>query len=166
VHLTAALDGFDAGIGVTARIIATATPTIWLRPKVVVVGIGCNSGTSEEEIAREVDAVLADAGLSPRAIREIATIDLKKDEPGLVAFVAARGLALRAFSAQTINDEAPPFQRSEAVFRHVGVYGVSEPAAMLAAGATRCVVTKQKRGNVTVAVAMVPAVPAVAGERP
>lgn len=156
VHVTESLDGFDAGIGVTHRVIHTDTPTIWLRPKVLVVGIGCNSGTSEEEIAREVDAVLADAALSPRSVREFATITLKKDEPGLVAFTARRGFALRAFDTRAINEDAPPFERSEAVFRHVGVYGVSEPAAMLAAGATRCIVPKQKRGNVTVAVAMVP----------
>lgn len=156
VHLTDTLDGFDAGIGVTHRLIHTDTPTIWLRPRVLVVGIGCNSGTSQEEIAREVDAVLAEAGLSPRSVRELATITLKQDEPGLVAYALACGLPLRAFDARTINEQAPPFERSEAVFRHVGVYGVSEPSAMLAAGATSCLVSKQKRGNVTVAVALVP----------
>jgi cobalt-precorrin 5A hydrolase len=157
VHMTASLDGFDAGVGVTHRVIETATPTIWLRPRVLVVGIGCNSGTSEEEIAREVDLVLAEAGLSPLSLREVATITLKQDEPGLVAFAAARGLPLRVCSAAQINGDAPPFQKSEAVFRHIGVYGVAEPAAMLVAGASTCLVGKQKRGNVTVAVALAPA---------
>lgn len=156
VHPTDSLDGFDAGVGVTHRVIHTDTPTIWLRPKVLVVGIGCNSGTPREEIEREVDAVLGEAALSPRSVRELATIELKKDEPGLVAYASARGLPLRAFDARTINEEAPPFERSETVFRHVGVYGVSEPAAMLAAGAGTCLVRKQKRGNVTIAVARVP----------
>ncbi|MFZ5478179.1 MAG: cobalt-precorrin 5A hydrolase [Myxococcota bacterium] len=156
VHPTDDLDGFDAGVGVTHRVIQTDTPTIWLRPRTLVVGIGCNSGTDEDEIAREIDAVLGEAGLSPRSVRELATIELKKDEPGLVAYASGRGLPLRWFSAETINREAPPFERSETVFRHVGVYGVAEPAAMLAAGATRCVVPKQKRGNLTIAVAAVP----------
>jgi cobalt-precorrin 5A hydrolase len=155
VHPTEDLDGFDAGVGVTHRVIHTDTPTIWLRPKVLVVGVGCNSGTSREEIEREVDGTLAEAGLSPRSIREVATIELKKDEPGLVAFASGRGLPLRWFSAETIHREAPPFERSEAVFRHIGVYGVAEPAAMLAAGASTCLVPKQRRGNVTVAVARV-----------
>jgi cobalt-precorrin 5A hydrolase len=141
---------------VTQRLLSTTTPTLWLRPRVLVVGVGCNSGTSEDEIAREVDAVLVEAGLSPRSIREIATFELKKDEPGLVAFAASRGLPLRSFDARTINEDSPPFPRSEAVFRHVGVWGVAEPAALLAAGASACLVPKQKRGNVTVAVASVP----------
>jgi cobalt-precorrin 5A hydrolase len=155
VHRTTCLDGFDAGVGVTERRIETATPTLWLRPKVLVVGIGCNRGTAADEIAHALDAVFGEAALSPRSIREIATIELKKDEPGLVAFAAARGLPVRAFSARTIYEESPPFERSEAVFRHIGVYGVAEPAAMLAAGATRCVVAKRKCGNVTIAVARV-----------
>ncbi len=155
VHRTESLDGFDAGVGLTHRVIHTDTPTIWLRPRVLVVGIGCNSGTSAEEIAHEVDSVLSEAALSPLSLRELATIELKKDEPGLVAFASARGLPLRWFSAEAINRDAPPFARSEAVFRHVGVYGVAEPAAMLAAGASSCLVTKQKRGNVTIAVARV-----------
>lgn len=156
VHVTRCLDGFDAGIGLTPRVIETDTPTIWLRPKVLVVGVGCNSGTSMEELAREIDAVLAEARLAPGAVRGLATITLKEHEPGLVAFAASRGLTIKAFDARTINEQAPPFERSETVFRHVGVYGVAEPAAMLAAGATTCIVHKQRRGNVTVAVAEVP----------
>jgi cobalt-precorrin 5A hydrolase len=156
VHSTDNLDGFDAGVGVTDRIIHTDTPTIWLRPRTLVVGIGCNSGTSEAEITKEVKAVLEENQLSLRSVRELATIELKKDEPGLVAYALTQSLPLRIFTAQTINEKAPPFKRSEAVFRHVGVYGVSEPAAMLAAGASSCLVTKQKRGNVTIAVARVP----------
>ena len=157
VHLTACLEGFDAGVGVTHRVLDTSTPTIWLRPRVLVVGVGCNSGTTQDEIAREVDQVLADAGLSPLSIRDVATITLKQDEPGLVAFAASRGVPLRVCTVAQINEEAPPFARSDAVHRHIGVYGVAEPAAMLVAGAATCLVGKQKRGNVTVAVALVPA---------
>lgn len=155
VFRTDTLEGFDAAIAITPRVFATETPTIWLRPKVLVLGIGCNSGTSKDEIARAADAALFTAGLSPRSVREVATIDLKQDEPGLVEFCAGRGLPLRAFAAAALN-EAPPYSRSEAVYRHVGAWGVAEPAALLASGAVTCVVPKQKRGNVTVAVARVP----------
>lgn len=154
VHRTGDLDGFEAGVGVTPRIHDTPTPTLWLRPRVLVVGVGCNSGTSAEEIAQAVDGVLAENRLSPRSIAELATIDLKAREPGLLAFAAARGLELRCFDAETLNRDAPPFPRSETVFRFTGAWGVAEPAAMLAAGAGRTAVAKQKRGNVTVAVAI------------
>lgn len=146
------LEGVDAGVAITAHLVDSAVPTLFIRPRTLVLGIGCNSGTAAQEIGEVVDAVLAESRLSPLSVREVATIEQKAGEPGLLAFCAARKWPLRALSARQINEEAPPFERSETVFRHVGVYGVSEPASMLAAGAVRCLVAKQKRGNVTVAV--------------
>ncbi|MFN7145956.1 MAG: cobalt-precorrin 5A hydrolase, partial [Myxococcota bacterium] len=155
VRVTDTLDGFAAGVGVTHRVIHTDTPTIWLRPRTLVVGIGCNRGTDAAEIAEVVDGVFAAHGLSPRSIRNLATYALKADEPGLLAFAERRGLRLEAFDADAIH-AAPDYPgKSDTVLRHVGVYGVSEPAALLSAGATRLLVEKHKRGNVTVAVAKV-----------
>lgn len=154
VHLCQDLEGFDAGIGITPRVLPTSTPTIWLRPRVLVIGVGCNRGTPEEEIAREVLAVLAEHRLSPLSVLELATIELKMDEEGLLAFARARGWPLRPFNADQINGFDAPYERSETVFRHTGYHGVAEPAAMLAANTSRLLVPKQKRGNLTVAIAM------------
>lgn len=155
VCVTDTLDGFAAGVGVTHRVIHTDTPTIWLRPRTLVVGVGCNRGTGEAEIAEVVDGVLAEHGLAVKSVRNLATFALKADEPGLLAFAAVRGLRVESFDADAIN-AAPDYPgKSDTVLRHVGVYGVSEPAALLSAGATRLLVEKQKRGNVTVAVAKV-----------
>lgn len=154
VHPCSSLEGFAAGIGVTWRVISTDTPTIWLRPRMLVVGVGCNRGTSEEEIAREVLTVLDEHALSPLSVRALATVSLKMDEEGLLAFARARGWPLRGFSREEINGLDLPFERSETVFRHTGYLGVAEPAALLAAGARRLLVPKQKRGNLTVAVAL------------
>lgn len=154
VHRTDNLDGFDAGVGVTPRLHHTATPTIWLRPRVLHVGVGCNSGTSEAEIAEVIDAVLAEHGLSALSVAGLATIRLKASEPGLVAFAAARGWSITAFSAEDLNACEAPYERSETVHRFVGAWGVAEPACILAAGAVRAVVPKVRRGNVTVAVAI------------
>lgn len=155
VFVTDRLEGFAAAVAVTPRVMRSSVPTIWLRPRVLVVGIGCNRGTAEAEIAEVVDGVLAEHALAPRSVRNLATYVLKADEPGLLAFAAARGLRLESFDAGAIN-AAPAYPgRSETVRRHVGVYGVAEPAALLSAGATRLLVEKRKRGNVTVAVAKV-----------
>ncbi len=155
VHVVDTLEGCVAGIAVTPRIIQVPCPTILLRPRCLVVGLGCNRGTSEAEIAEVVDVVLAENGLSPLSIRNLATFTLKQDEPGLLAFAKARNVDLVAYDADAINAAPPYAGRSDVVFEHVGVYGVSEPTALLSAGATRLLVDKQKRGNVTVAVAKV-----------
>src|SRR5579883_1810583 len=55
------------------------------RPKSLVVGIGCDRGTPAELVARGVDKLLAEHGLSAKSVRAIATIDKKSDEPALLA---------------------------------------------------------------------------------
>lgn len=155
VHVSVDLAGCVAGVAVTPRVFTPPCPTLFLRPRCLVVGIGCNRGTEAAEIAEVIEAVFAENALSPRSIRGLATYTLKADEPGLIAYAAAHGWALETHDAAAIEG-APPYPgRSETVFRHVGVYGVSEPAALLSAGATRLLVEKQKRGNVTIAVAKV-----------
>lgn len=124
------------------------------RPRSLVVGVGCNRGTSREEIAAAVREVLAEAGLSEASVRNLATIDLKRDEPGLVDFARARGWPLTCYPAAALNQVEFP-NRSETVYRFTGAYGVAEPAALLSAGAKRLLVEKVARGNVTLAVAAV-----------
>jgi cobalt-precorrin 5A hydrolase len=109
-----------------------------------------------------VATLLARHGLSPRSVRELATVDRKGDEPALLALSARHGWPLRTFPAATL-DAVPGIERpSEVVQRHVGTRGVAEPAALLAAGADRLLVPKQiytEEGagrSMTLAVARVP----------
>ncbi len=81
----------------------------------------------------------------------IATIDIKRDEPGLKAFVQKYNFPLRTFNSQELN-RVEGIVKSATVMRATGAFGVAEPAALLAAGADRLLVPKQKKGNVTVAI--------------
>jgi cobalt-precorrin 5A hydrolase len=149
-----ALSTYRAAVVVSHRLLPDpGVPTMWLRPPVLVVGVGCNRGTPAAEIGAAVDAVLADNGLAASSVVRMATIEKKSDEVGLIEVAAARGWPLWWYSNEQVNEQAPPFPgRSEVVFKYVGVYGVSEPAAMLAAGTQTLLVAKQKRGNLTVSV--------------
>lgn len=123
------------------------------RPKNLVIGVGCNRNTSAEEIEDVVGKVLKDAGLSKKSIRKLATIDVKDDEEGLLAYAKRSGSTIDFFSKEELGRvklETPP---SLHVIEAVGVGGVCEPAAMLSARASRLLVNKVKSGNVTVAVA-------------
>ena len=145
-----------AAVVVSHRLLPTpGVPTLWIRPPMLVVGVGCNRGTAAEEIDAEIAATLQEHRLAIGAVVRLATIDRKADEDGLIAVARARGWPLHWYRGAQIN-AAPPFpSRSEVVFRYVGVYGVAEPAALLSAGATTLLVDKQKRGNLTVAVARI-----------
>lgn len=125
---------------------------VYLRPVNLIAGIGCNSGTSPDEIEDSVRRALEDHNLVFLSLHSLATVDIKGNEPGLRGFAEKQGLSLRVFLPAELNT-VPGIERSDAAFRATGAYGVAEPAALLAAGSGKLLVPKQKRGNVTVAVA-------------
>jgi cobalt-precorrin 5A hydrolase len=150
--------GFTAAIVITDRLVergALPRHAVVYRPRTLAVGIGCSRGAAEEEIAALVDSTLAEAGLSAACIRVVASAGIKRDEPGLLGFARARALPLRFFDAGTLDRVHGQETPSEIVRAAVGTRGVCEPAALLAAGASRLLVPKHKSRKVTVAVARV-----------
>ena len=99
----------------------------------------------------EAAAAAALAGLAPEAVAGVATIDLKKDEPGLLAFCARRGLPLTTYSAEALAAVEGDFTPSAFVRGITGVDNVCERAAAAAGG--RIIVSKQANNGVTAAVA-------------
>lgn len=124
-----------------------------IRPRNLVVGVGCNRNTSANEIEEAVFKVLWDNGLSQNSIRNLASINVKGDEAGLLDFAKRHDLTIDFYTKEELEKgklETPP---SLHVVKAVGVGGVCEPAAMLSAKASMLLVPKVKSGNVTVAVA-------------
>ena len=115
-------------------------------------GVGCRRGASEEALAHAVDEALARAGILPLAVAEARSIDLKRDERGLIAFAERRGWPLRFFSADELSAVPGKFAPSEFVERTTGVDNVCERAAS-ACGET-VLVHKTVVDGVTVAVAL------------
>ncbi len=147
----------SADLIVTHRILVSSCNdenpmTLTLRPRDLVLGIGCNRGTSPEEIEDAVRKALAGHDVAFASVRSVATIDIKAEEPGIVVFCRRHSLDLISFTPEELNG-VDGISKSEAAFRATGANAVAEPAALLAAGAERLLVPKQKAGNVTVAVA-------------
>ena len=126
---------------------------LYLRPRNLIVGIGCNSGTSAQEIEGAVKSVLLQHNLSFLSVHSIATIDKKAHEPGLLEFASRYDFRVRSFTADELN-KVGGVVKSEAVLKATGAHAVSEPSALLASGTIKPLVPKQKSGNVTVAVAL------------
>lgn len=127
----------------------------------VALGIGCDSGTPLDTIARAVDAALQQAGVQASDVDAVGSIDLKAGEPGLLQLAAARGWHIRFYPAAELSAVAVP-NPSEVVRKYTGTPSVSEAAALLAAqtGMSRLLVEKYKlRGpdgrNATVSVARI-----------
>ena len=133
---------------------------LFLRPGNLFAGIGCNRNTAGDEIGDLIRDVFHREGLASHSIGGLASIDLKKDEPGLLDFARAYELSINFFSKDELNAAASKYNISEskAVKSAVGAAAVAEPAAILCAGRisdnVSLIIPKKKRGNVTLAVAM------------
>ncbi|MBI5562557.1 MAG: cobalamin biosynthesis protein [Deltaproteobacteria bacterium] len=128
---------------------------LMLRPREFVAGVGCGRRASPVEIKKAVGRALMDSGVSRLSLRNLASIDVKNDEQGLLAFAREAGLTIEFFTADELRRVKPPSGPSEAVWAAVNAPGVSETAAMLSAGAKRIWTKKKIFGRVTVAVARV-----------
>jgi len=142
-----------AGVYVDDRCTLLPEHVLRLRPPSLVAGIGCNRGTAAEEIATLLTAALAEGALSGRSLWKIASIDLKRDEAGLVALARTLGVPLHFYSAENLNQAGHVPNPSAMAAKHVGVQSVCEAAAILAAQRGHLIVTKRKSANATVAIA-------------
>jgi cobalt-precorrin 5A hydrolase len=159
--VAAALEGtHSAALVITHRLLSEAEMRILdngvlYRPKVLVLGIGCNRGTPAAEIEAVIDETLAELHFSKKSVKAVCTIDLKKDEKGLLEVVERNGWEFVCYSAGKLNSVAIQ-EPSETVFKYTGAYGVSEPAALLYSGAEKLALVKKKSGNVTISVGVIP----------
>ena len=122
-----------------------------LRPKNLVVGIGCNRNTPAEEILELVRMVFAEQRLAVQAIRNLASLDLKADEPGLLETAAYLRRPVYFYPRSQVETEVVP-NPSNQVMKHVGVPSVCEATALLSAKKGVLIVPKRKTRNVTLAV--------------
>lgn len=132
-------------------------PYLLLRPKNLIIGLGCNKGTSAEEIENNIKTVLNDNNLSFLSIDSIATINAKGNERGLREFAEKHNLKILTYTPDQLNTvvnlKPSDFYISNAAFKATGAKGVAEPAAILASGNDKLIVRKQKIGNTTISVA-------------
>ncbi len=124
-----------------------------IRPRRLVLGLGCRRGTPGEEIEAAVLATLRRHGLSPAGVSLLATVADKREEPGIALFAARWELPLRFLSREELG-AAPAFSPpSGAALRALGIPGVCEQAALVAGGGGELLVPKETYRGVTVAVA-------------
>nr|WP_297173396.1 cobalamin biosynthesis protein [uncultured Agathobaculum sp.] len=147
----AARSGFVIGFDKAA---APFVHTLHLVPRIVQIGIGCRRGTGADKIEAAVCEALEAAGVPPEAVRGASSIDIKKDEPGLLLFCQTHGLTLATFSAETLRQAPGEFIPSAFVHETVGVDNVCERAAVCALRGGRLLCRKRARDGVTVALAL------------
>ncbi|MBQ9527701.1 MAG: cobalt-precorrin 5A hydrolase [Fretibacterium sp.] len=132
---SAVLAGAPVGVAVTEQLHPAPWPaTLWLRPRVLTLGVGCKRGVPSTEMEAAAAVFLEGAGVSPLSLCAVASIDLKADESALIALAERYGVPFVTFSAEKLQAVPGTFSASERVREVAGVDNVCERAAMLAAG--------------------------------
>ncbi|GHI08686.1 Precorrin methylase [Streptomyces cellostaticus] len=120
-------------IRLTDRAVAAGEREVLLRPPSLVVGVGASKGAPAEEVLGLVEEALREAGLSPKAVAELATVDAKSEEPGIVAAAERLGVPLVTYPAEELAAVAVP-NPSDAPLAAVGTPSVAEAAALVRGG--------------------------------
>ncbi len=122
-----------------------------LRPRAKVLGVGCKQGRTCEDIER----IIQECGVQMHEVCAISSIDIKKNEAGLIEFAGKNRLDFVTYTADELMQAEGEFTASEFVKNTVGVDNVCERAAILCAGKNGRLIQKKVAGNgVTLAVAV------------
>ena len=127
--------------------------TLNLMPRIYYLGIGCRCNTAMKDIENLVLQNLDELKINIKAIAGIASIDLKKDEKGLLAFAEKYKLPIKFYTADELESQQGEFSSSEFVQSIVGVSNVCERSAAAVSGGSKIVLPKTSRNGVTLAIA-------------
>lgn len=127
---------------------------LW-RPKSLVLGIGCDRNTPLSVLKAGIDAFSQEKNLSLDAIHSLSSIDLKKDEVGILELSAEKQWPFITFSSEELDGIEGIENPSEYVKKVTGSNSVAEAAALKQSDTKRLIepkwVFKQDGYNMTVA---------------
>ncbi|MCK5202054.1 MAG: cobalamin biosynthesis protein, partial [Spirochaetales bacterium] len=158
-YAIAALSGHEGGanrLAFKAAQILDAQPVVTTASdtnKRIIIGIGCRKGTSSKDIQLAVLTVLKANHLELDEVRLAASVDIKKEEKGMIEAFNHLDIPLLFISSEKIRTFTGYKNISEAAQRQLGLPGVSEPCALLSGRNTALIQERVVTGPVTIALA-------------
>ena len=146
----------EGPVGMAISLRKTVQPfveTVVVRPRILHLGIGCRRGASMDQIEEIVMQELTKLKVTLSVVKGIASIDVKKDEQGLLTFAEEYALPVRFYSAEELNEVKGDFTPSAFVAKTGGGDNVCERAAVLDSGGGKLMLRKTGRNGVTLAIA-------------
>lgn len=131
--------------------------TLYLVPRVITVGVGCKKDTPQETVERVIRRACDELLVPSVSMERVASIDLKKDEEGILGYCADRNLPFVTFSTEELQQVEGTFAESKFVEETTGVGNVCERSAILGSSMegvkSMLVLRKYAEDGVTVALA-------------
>ena len=148
------LSGHAVGVAVTDELQPAPYPvTLWLRPKNLIVGVGCKRGTEPELLRGCFLDFMKQSGYSPLSVASVASVEQKKDEAAVAGLAEFYEIPFETFSAETLMALPGEFTPSPAALAAVGTDNVCERAALAASRGGYMVRLKTKYPGITFALA-------------
>lgn len=144
-------------LGVAVTIHKSCAPflsTVQVIPKVVTLGMGCHKNKEPEGIEKAADSCLEQGDIFPQAVEQLASISIKKHEPGLLALAEKKKLPFLTFGGEELMKVQGDFTPSAFVKSVTGADNVCERSAVLGAAKGKLIKRKSGGDGVTTALAL------------
>jgi len=125
-------------------------PTLKLVRQNIVLGIGCRKNYSSEKMQQTVIRMLKEYNIDIKAIKVIATVEVKKDEMAIKALVDYFKCQLKIFTIEDIRPIQHKFYGSDFVEKTIGVRSVCEPCVELSGA--KITINKMKLDGMTLCI--------------
>ena len=125
---------------------------LFLPPRNLVAGVGCRRGTPGARLKEKLEVLLKELGVSLCQIQALASIDLKRDEAGLLELAQECRVPFATYSADELQEIEAVSSHSEFVEKITGVDNVCERAARKYAPEGVMIQPKIKLNGITYAV--------------
>ena len=121
---------------------------IKVTPKDIVIGVGCKKNTNSDHMKNSLMKFLKEYNIDINAVKEIGSIEIKKDEKAIIDLAKFLDVKFKTFSVEEISKVDHLYEKSDWVKKNVGVYSVSDPVAHLLSEG-RVIINKQKYDGIT-----------------
>ncbi|MEG0291139.1 MAG: cobalamin biosynthesis protein [Anaerovoracaceae bacterium] len=148
-------DQTDIGVNISWKRQNVFSRELKLIPKKIALGIGCKKDTDKTTIEKVVLAKLFEEDIDFRAIDRIGTIDIKKDEQGLIEFCRELDCEMITYTAKELEEAEGEFEPSDFVKSVTGTDNVCQRAATLVSNNGEILFEKFAKDGVTVSAAVI-----------
>lgn len=133
--------------------VSAGDATFELVPQKLILGLGCRRGIECAAIEAAVEEACRRIDQPIERISSIASVDVKKDERGLLEYARSIGREIKFFDVETLRRTIEKYRLEESAFvkEKIGVGNVCEAAALSSVERGRFALTKTKFDGVTVA---------------
>ncbi|WP_297981164.1 cobalt-precorrin 5A hydrolase [uncultured Methanobrevibacter sp.] len=126
---------------------------LYLIPQIISLGIGCRKDIGFKHIEEGILSAMKKENCHILSLKNIASIDKKANEKGIIEFCQEYGLEFNTYSAEELNKLKGDFSKSEFVKSIVNVDNVCERSAMMGNN-KRLISKKEAYDGVTLALAL------------